>query len=125
MFAPVAQKVKYSPHTPRGESLCSSPGTDAPKKLCFGGKPHAVRPKDPQGAARELGRNELLFVSFCIEMYARRHGMDGGYVLRLFDEKGVCDFLVDCYDPLHSQDREYILDEIELFMKGAANNANA
>ncbi len=51
--------------------------------------------------------------------------MDGGSVLRLFDEKGVCDFLVDCYDPLHSQDREYILDEIELFMKGAANNANA
>ena len=74
---------------------------------------------------RELGRNELLFVSFCIEMYARRHGIDGGDVLRLFDEKGVCDFLVDCYDPLHSQDREYILDEIELFLKGAANNANA
>lgn len=27
---------------------------DAPEKLRFGGKPHAVRPKDPQGAAREL-----------------------------------------------------------------------
>ena len=71
------------------------------------------------------GKEELLFVSFCIEMYARRHGMNGGDVLRLFDEKGVCDFLVDCYDPLHSQGREYILDEIELFMKGASNNANA
>lgn len=71
------------------------------------------------------GKEELLFVSFCIEMYARRHGMDGGDVFRLFDEKGVCDFLVDCYDPLHSQGREYILDEIELFMKGASNNANA
>ena len=58
-------------------------------------------------------------------MYARRHGMDGGDVFRLFDEKGVCDFLVDCYDPLHSQGREYILDEIELFMKGASNNVNA
>ena len=70
-------------------------------------------------------KEELLFVAFCIEMYARRHGMDGGDVLRLFDENGVCDFLVDCYDPLHSQDREYILDEIELFMKGAATNATA
>ena len=71
------------------------------------------------------GKEELLFVSFCIEMYARRHGMHGGDVFRLFDEKGVCDFLLDCYDPLHSQGREYILDEIELFMKGVSNNANA
>ena len=35
------------------------------------------------------GKEELLFVSFCIEMYARRHGMDGGDVFRLFDEKGI------------------------------------
>ena len=75
--------------------------------------------------SENTGKEELLFVSFCVEMYARRHGMDGGDVFRLFDEKGVCDFLVDCYDPLHSQGREYILDEIELFMKGASNNANA
>ena len=27
--------------------------TDAPEKLCFEGKPHEVRPKGPQGAARE------------------------------------------------------------------------
>ena len=26
---------------------------DAPEKLCFGGKPHEVRPEGPQGAARE------------------------------------------------------------------------
>ena len=51
--------------------------------------------------------------------------MDGGSVLRLFDEWGVCEFLVDCYDPLHSQGREYILDEIELFMKGACSDVNS
>ena len=27
--------------------------TDAPEKLCFGGKPHEVRPEGPQGVARE------------------------------------------------------------------------
>ena len=73
----------------------------------------------------DAGKDKLLFVSFCVEMYARRHGMDGGDVFRLFDENGVCGFLVDCYAPLHSQDREYILDEIELFMKGASNNVDA
>ena len=29
---------------------------DAPEKLRFGVEPHEVRPKDPQGAARELMR---------------------------------------------------------------------
>ena len=89
-------------------------------------KTHRVRCSAAYPTGREhIGKEELLFVSFCIEMYARRHGMDGGDVFRLFDEKGVCDFLVDCYDPLHSQGRDYILDEIELFMKGASNNAKA
>ena len=37
-----APRVRYSAAYP----------TDAPEKLCFGGKPHEVRPKGPQGAAR-------------------------------------------------------------------------
>ena len=36
-------RVKYS----------AAYSTDAPEKLCFGGKPHEVRPKGPQGAARK------------------------------------------------------------------------
>ena len=38
-----APRVRYSAAYP----------TDAPEKLCFGGKPHEVRPEGPQGAARE------------------------------------------------------------------------
>ena len=75
--------------------------------------------------SENVGKEELLFVSFCIEMYAGRHCMDGGSVLRLFDEKGVCEFLIECYDPLHSQGREYILDEIEVFMKGTCSDVNS
>jgi len=65
-----------------------------------------------------MNQEEILFVSFCVEMYARRHGMLGGDVMRLFDGGGVCEFLVESYDPLHSLDREAILDEIERYMKG-------
>ncbi len=68
---------------------------------------------------------ELLFVAFCIEMYARRNGISGEQALRKFDSLGVCEFLVESYDPLHSQDREAILDDIELFMKGAKKHAAA
>ena len=60
---------------------------------------------------------EILFVSFCVEMYARRHEMSGEAVMRLFDGLGVCEFLVESYEPLYALDREAILDEIEIFMK--------
>ena len=63
--------------------------------------------------------DEILFVSFCVEMYARRHEMSGEAVMRLFDGLGVCDFLVERSEPLHTLDREAILDAIEVFMKGA------
>ena len=41
---------------------------DAPEKLCFGGKPHEVRPKGPQGAARGAcaAAGELLCHSYCV-----------------------------------------------------------
>ena len=67
-----------------------------------------------------MNESKILFVSFCVEMYARRHDMDGAAVMRLFEKQGICEFLNDSYDPLHSLDREAILDEIEVFMKGTA-----
>ena len=67
-----------------------------------------------------MNESKILFVSFCAEMYARRHDMDGAAVMRLFEKQGICEFLNDSYDPLHSLDREAILDEIEVFMKGTA-----
>lgn len=62
--------------------------------------------------------NEILFVTFCVEMYARRHSMHGEEVMKLFSEYGVCEFLVESYDPLHSLGREQIIDEVETFLKG-------
>ena len=69
-------------------------------------------------------QDKILFVSFCVEMYARRHGRSGVDVARDFDRFGVCEFLVESYDPLHSLDREAILDEIDVFMKGQLKNVS-
>lgn len=77
------------------------------------------------GGNQSLPEAQLLFIAFCIEMFARRHGIGGQEALAKFDSCGVCEFLSDYYDPLHSQDREAILDDIELLMKGNANHANA
>ena len=52
-----------------GKVRCSAAyPTDAPEKLCFGGKPHEVRPKGPQGAARGAwaAAGELLCHSYCV-----------------------------------------------------------
>jgi len=46
---------------------------DAPKKLCFEGKPHEVRPKGPQGAARELMLTTKLLRRDCSDRYSKIH----------------------------------------------------
>lgn len=60
--------------------------------------------------------SRVLFVSFCAEMFARRHGIAGGEAMRRFVRDGVCEFLCDCYSTLHTQSGEAILDDVELFM---------
>ena len=56
--------------------------------------------------------DQILFVSFCVEMYARRHDLSGADVLCDFAEHGVCEFPVESYDPLLSLGREEILEWI-------------
>ena len=73
----------------------------------------------------KIGLDEVLFVSFCVEMYARRHGISGAAAMRTLDAVGACEFLAKFYDPLHSLDREAIIDEVELFIKGNTQHANA
>ncbi len=57
------------------------------------------------------------FISFCIENFKVNHKMTGKEVISLFSEKGVIDFLIEAYDILHTQGKDYILSEIELFLQ--------
>ena len=49
------------------------------------------------------------FVSFCIEMYAREYNMDGAVVSSNFEKKGIIDYLMNNYEELHSQGKEFLL----------------
>ncbi|OPD29751.1 hypothetical protein AL713_15870 [Clostridium botulinum] len=66
-----------------------------------------------------LTRDEkiLEFVSFCIENFKIKFKIKGKEVANLFYESGVTDFLIDGYDVLHTQGKDYILSEIEIFLK--------
>lgn len=67
--------------------------------------------------ALETELKKLYFLSFCIEQYKHVKNIDGRTIKELFDKFGVTEFLLENYDVLHTQSREWILEEIETFLK--------
>lgn len=66
-----------------------------------------------------LNSQEIIieFVSFCIESFKVKHSMSGKDVANLFKTSGALEFIIDGYEMLHTQGKEYILEEIEIFLK--------
>lgn len=57
-----------------------------------------------------------LFVAFCIEEYGAEKGMTGEQVFDLFQRYGVVDYLCKCFEPLHTQGKQWLMEEIDEFM---------
>ena len=57
-----------------------------------------------------------LFVAFCIEEYGAAKGMAGDQVLDLFSQYGVTDYLSNCFEPLHTQGRQWLIAEIDEYI---------
>lgn len=57
-----------------------------------------------------------LFVAFCIEEYGAAKDMPTQRVLDLFSQYGVIDYLSKCFEPLHTQGREWLIAEIDEFI---------
>lgn len=62
-----------------------------------------------------------LFVAFCIEEYGASKEMTGEQVLDLFSRFGVIDYLSECFEPLHTQGREWLIEEIDEFIEMRKN----
>ena len=58
-----------------------------------------------------------LFVAFCIEEYGVAKGMTGKQVFDLFTQYGVTDYLSNCFEPLHTQGRQWLIEEIDEFIE--------
>lgn len=58
------------------------------------------------------------FVSFCIEQYKKAKGMDGAETASLFFSSGVASYLADNFDVLHTQSRQWLIEEIEEKIEG-------
>lgn len=57
-----------------------------------------------------------LFVAFCIEEYGVTKGMTSKQVFDLFSQYGVTDYLSKCFEPLHTQSRQWLIAEIDEFI---------
>ena len=62
---------------------------------------------------------ELEFSVFCIENVADHLGLAGSEVYRLLTEKSdiLDNYIIPCYDALHTQGKEYIVNDIVDYMR--------
>jgi len=79
-----------------------------------------------RGWCRVKGLNSeervIEFIAFCIENFKVKHGMKGDEVANLFKESKALHFLKESYDILHTQGKEYIIEEIEIYLRNRGYN---
>lgn len=56
------------------------------------------------------------FVIFCLECYKMKEKLSGKEAFKIFDEYKVFDYLISGYDMLHTQGREWLMDDIDKYL---------
>lgn len=66
-----------------------------------------------------MAYNELEFAIFCIENVAIKLGVSAEKVYDAFTKKSdiLNGYIVPCFDALHTQSKEYIVDDLISYMK--------
>ena len=66
-----------------------------------------------------LNGKKLEFVVFCIENIAEQMNSNGSEVYRLLNEKSdiLDNYIIPCYETLHTQGKEYIVNDIIELMR--------
>lgn len=57
------------------------------------------------------------FIVYCIEEYKSSENMSGKAVIDLFNRYRVIDYIRAYYEALHTTGRQYIVDDINLYIK--------
>ena len=57
------------------------------------------------------------FIVYCIEEYKSSEKMSGKTVIDLFNRYRVIDYIRAYYEALHTTGRQYIVDDINLYIK--------
>ncbi len=61
----------------------------------------------------------VLFLTFCIENYKEHKSISAEEVLLVFNKYNVVEYLIEVFDTLHTQSKEYIMREIDSYIKNS------
>jgi hypothetical protein len=56
------------------------------------------------------------FLIYCLEMYRMAKEMTGRQVIELFKQYDIIDYVMSCYEALHTTGWQYIVEDIDLFL---------
>lgn len=62
-------------------------------------------------------QDRAVFVSFCIEQYAKAKNMTTEDVVNLFEQYGITEHFCEFYDVLHTQGHNWLIEEIDEMIK--------
>jgi plasmid maintenance system antidote protein VapI len=68
---------------------------------------------------KDITKDESFFAVFCIESLAEELGIPGNEVYDLLAEKSdiLDNYIIECYDTLHTQGKEWLVDDLIDMMK--------
>ena len=59
---------------------------------------------------------ESQFLIFCIEMYKQAKNLSGKEVITLFNRYRVSEYIISCYEALHTTGTQYIVEDIDRYI---------
>ncbi len=57
------------------------------------------------------------FLIFCIETYKTAKKLTGKQVMDLFRKYGISEYIISCFEALHTTGANYIIEDIDLYIK--------
>ena len=63
------------------------------------------------------GQDIAYFLSFCIEQYMNDKGLNREQTMTLFSQYGVLDYLAAHFEILHTQSRQWIVEDIDDYIQ--------
>ena len=60
---------------------------------------------------------QVRFLIYCLEQYKSAKKMTGKKSIELFNKYRVVDYIVSCYEALHTTGTNYIIEDIDLYIE--------
>ena len=62
------------------------------------------------------------FLIFCIEQYKSAKNLTGREVIELFRKYRISEYIVSCFEALHTTGTNYIIEDIDLYIEARQGN---